>query len=248
MKKIFTILLTLLSFCSVFSQTVKKTNTNKSTTQSTTETPSKIRVFSPSASSSSSKSDNSYKWAVKTDVISFITGEFPIIGEYRITEKFSVEGSVGLTYGYLNSTFLESDELNTVSNNTNFIESDNAKMGTSFRASIKYFPSSDYDAIEGWYFGIQLMSKTTNRGYAENQSSYSITGKDTKVKTGIAIIIGKQVFSDSNIIIDSYFGGGIASTKHTFYSYDYQNEVAVENENTVSQPNILFGLRIGFGN
>ncbi len=246
MKKNFTILLLLLSFSVCFSQTGKKTNTNKSTTQSTEEAPSKIRVFSPSTSSS--KSDNSYKWAVKTDVISFITGEFPIIGEYRISDKFSVEGSVGLTYGYLTTTFLESDELNIIGSNTSFIESDNAKMGTSFRASIKYFPSSDYDAIEGWYFGIQLMSKTTNRGYAENQSSYSITGKDTKVKTGVAIIIGKQVFSDSNVIIDSYFGGGIASTKHTFYSYDYENNVAVENENTVSQPNILFGVRIGFGN
>lgn len=247
MKKIFTILLTLLSFSTVFSQTAKKTNTSKSTTQSTTETPSKIRVFSPSPSSSSSKTDNSYKWAVKTDIISFITGEFPIIGEYRIADKFSVEGSVGLTYGYLNSSFLESDELNTVNNGGNFVESYNAKMGTSFRASFKYFPSSDYDAIEGWYFGVQVMSKTTNRGYDPN-GSYAIDGKDTKVKTGAAIIIGKQIFSDSNIIWDVFFGGGMATTKHTFYSYDSMNNVAIENENKATQPNILFGVRIGFGN
>ena len=77
----------------------------------TKETPSRIKVYTPSGASSSSKStsDNSYKWVVKTDVFSILTGEFPLIGEYRFAQKFSVEASAGVTYSYLPNDFLDSN-------------------------------------------------------------------------------------------------------------------------------------------
>ncbi|RZK12380.1 MAG: DUF3575 domain-containing protein [Flavobacterium sp.] len=237
MKNIFTIFVALFVGATSFSQVKKK---------DTTETSSKIRVFTPS-SSYKSKADNSYKWSVKTDLFSILTGEFPIIGEYRIGSKFSVEASAGLTYGYISNhdlNILNDDE------DDNYVNSDNPEMGSAFRVAFKYFPSSDYDAIEGWYFGVQLMNKTTNRSY--EKSSYEIDDNDTKVKTGASIIIGKQVFQDSNVVWDFYFGVGLASTKHTFYNYNYDYDTGIEtinrNEETKSKPNILLGLRIGFGN
>lgn len=227
---------------------------DKKTENPQSETQTKIRVFTPSSSSSAkTSSDNSYKWAVKTDIFSILTGEFPLIGEYRISPKFSVEASAALTYGYITNdiSLNENDELDAVPANNSYTDSDSAEMGSAFRASFKYFPSADYDAIEGWYFGVQAMTKTTNRGYADN-SDYKIDGKDSKIKTGAAIIIGKQVFQDSNIVWDFYFGAGIANVKHKFYSYAYDSntdEYTVnQNENSKSKPNILFGLRVGFGN
>ena len=125
------------------------------------ETPSRIKVYTPSSTNSKSKTnskDNSYKWALKTDVLAFIAGEFPIIFEYRILKKLSVEGSAGITYAlYPNRFFTIGDD------EDESTQESKAAMGTAFRAAIKYYPSSDYDAIEGWYFGIQLYNKTTNR-------------------------------------------------------------------------------------
>lgn len=243
MKKKITILLTLFLASCANSQTKEKTEETPKTDGQT-----KIRVFTPSSSSTKSSS-SAYKWAVKTDVFSIITGEFPIIFEYRVSNKFSLEGSAALTYGYLNNISLNDDEFE-VPMNSSYIEPDSPEMASAFRASFKYFPSSDYDAIEGWYFGIQAMTKTTKSGFANNYSDVRVNEKDTKVKTGATIIIGKQIFQDSNIVWDFYFGAGIASTKHEYYSIDYtttENQV-IANESTKSKPNILFGLRIGFGN
>lgn len=243
MIKTITFLLALTFFSCGYSQTNDK---------KAPDTQSKIRVFSP-GSSSVSKGDSSYKWCVKTDIFSMLTGEFPIIGEYKIGKKLSVEASAGVTYGFHNENFLlNADKLNSTSaNNSSYSDSQNAEMGSSFRASIKYFPSSDYDAIEGWYFGVQLMSKTTNRSYGDD-SEVLKGGKDSFKKSGVAIIIGKQIFADSNIVWDFYFGGGIANIKHNFLSTSYDANSGItsvlSNEKSKSGPNILLGLRIGFGN
>lgn len=234
MKNIVTFFVTLFLATSSFSQSKKKDTT------STTETSSKIRVFTPS-SSFKSKADNSYRWAVKTDLFAILTGEYPIIGEYRIGSKFSVEASAALTYGEIFSALSDDDD---------YLTAEDAEMGSAFRVAFKYFPSTDYDAIEGWFIGVQLMNKTTNKAY-DDSYSYNFNEKETKVKTGVSLILGKQVFQDSNVIWEFYGGVGIASTKHSYYDveYDENDEQQFQRfEKSKSKPNILFGLRIGFGN
>ncbi len=221
------------------------------------EAPSKIKVYTPSGvSSSSSSKDNSYKWAVKTDIFSIITGEFPLIAEYRFAPKFSVEASAGVTYAYLPNDFLSSGDSDGLYSNS---ENTKAAMGTAFRGTIKFYPSSDYDAIEGWNFGIQVFSKTTNREYnisSSNDGSLLNGMKDSKVKTGISLIIGKQIFEDSNVTFESYFGVGIANSKREtsdVVSYDANGNplttpYVVTNSVSETKPNIQLGFRIGFGN
>jgi len=218
-------------------------------------TPSKIKVYTPSSSATSTSSkDNSYKWAVKTDVFGIIAGEFPIIAEYRIADKFSVEGSAGITYGFYPNDFsiTSSDE-----GGSNY--EGKAALGSAFRAAIKYYPSSDYDAIEGWSFGIQLFSKTTNRDYDVTSGDGSILldgKKDSKTKTGASLIIGKQIFQDSNITFESFIGIGFANRTREYYNVEsvYDNNTG-NSVNTLKSyetkdavPNIQFGFRIGFGN
>jgi hypothetical protein len=215
------------------------------------DTPSRIKVYTPTNSTSKTSSkDNSYKWAAKTDVLAFVAGEFPVILEYRILKKLSVEGSAGITYGLYPNDFSLSDD----DENESSLES-KAAMGTAFRAAIKYYPSSDYDAIEGWYFGIQLFNKTTNREYKSDSSDTDnlLSGKkDSKTKTGVSLLIGKQIFQDSNITFESYIGIGFANISREYFDTDYDSSTSAyalksfETEKTA--PNFQLGLKIGFGN
>lgn len=211
---------------------------------------SQVKVYTPSSSSEKVKQDNSYKWVVKTDLFGYISGEFPVAFEYRLGKKFSVEGSAGVTYSFFPNDGLFADKEGN-SNDTK------AALGSAFRGTFKYYPSSDYDAIEGWFFGIQAYSKTSNRDYVlETSSSSSNSGfqgkRDTKIKNGLSLIIGKQVFQDSNIAFETYIGIGMASVSRSYYTnqYDYATStnlnVLVEKNETV--PNFQLGFRLGFGN
>jgi hypothetical protein len=236
------------------------TQAQEKTTDPVKETPSKIKVYTPTGASSSNSSskDNSYKWAVKTDIFGILSGEFPLIGEYRFSRKFSVEASAGVTYAYLPNEFLYNND----SMEGFFGDSENTKaaMGTAFRGTIKFYPSSDYDAIEGWNFGIQLFSKTTNREYdvqGTDNGAELINGlKNVKTKTGISLIIGKQIFQDSNVTFESFIGIGFASVKReasmvesTYNNTTSQYTYSLSTSSlTETKPNVQLGFRIGFGN
>jgi hypothetical protein len=239
MKKI--IILGLLLSTSIYSQT----------SNTTTQSSSKIKVYTPSSSVASS--NETYKWAVKTDIFSFVSGEFPIIGEYRFAKKLSVEASAGVTYGLYNNFGILDEEYD----GEGYTFETKAAMGSSFRAGIKYYPSSDYDAIEGWAFGLQIFTRTNNRDYKpDNNRDFDISSeKDSRNKTGISLTISKQVYSDSNIAFEYILGIGFASVTHDFHTY----EEVYESGNEVSRPitaqsiketvpNFQFGCRIGFGN
>lgn len=243
MKNIFTLLL-----LSGFSTIVVAQN---KTTDTTKVTQSRIKVYSPTGiSEKSNTTSSSYSWVVKTDVLKFVTGEIPIIYERKISSKLSVEGAAGVTYSFFaNDYTLNGDE------DESSFES-KAAFGTVFRGTLKYYPSSDYDAIEGWSFGIQLFTKVNNREYdgAENGSytEFLKGKKDSKSRTGIALIISQQLFQDSNICLESFLGLGYANVKSEYYTWDYDD---VNNAYAVKQIkkdegnlNIQFGFRIGFGN
>jgi hypothetical protein len=129
-------------------------------------------------------------------------------------------------------------------------------LGSVFRGTIKYYPSSDYDAIEGWSFGIQLFTKVNNREYdGVDNGDYSknLSGKkDSKKRTGIALIISKQLFQDSNICLESFVGLGFANVKTEFFTSDYNgvnSDLVIKKiEKDEGALNFQFGFRIGFGN
>lgn len=216
------------------------------TSTDSVSSPTKIRVYSPVTSVS--QKDNSYQWVVKTDVLKYITGEFAIIGEYRFAKKLSAELSLGATYGfYTRNLFIE-----------DLVDDENSKaaIGGAYRGALKFYPSSDYDALEGWSFGIQVLTKTNNREYKENSSSdqaTSLSGKSSSFKkTGLALLIAHQAFQDSNIAFEWTIGLGFVNTTNDYYesNYDYNSETYnVNHFNTKeSVPDLQIGFRIGFGN
>ena len=219
------------------------TKTTAQTETDTTKNQVKIRVYSPD--SSTKKQSNAYKWAIKTDMLAYLTGEFGLSGEYRFSNKFSAEVGAGVTYSFIENKFslFEEDE-------ENYFDT-KPGMGSAFRGTLKFYPSSDYDAIEGWSFGIQVFSKTTNREYDNNSYSFD-NKKDSKVKTGISLIISKQIFQDSNIAFESYIGVGIANSSREFYTESY-NRVTESYEiqqikEDKSVPNLQIGFKSGVGN
>ena len=223
-------------------------NYSQTSSETVPTTSNKIRVYTPSASTSANgkQNDNSYKWVAKTDFIAVLTGEFPLIAEVRIGKKFSVEGSVAVT-----NAFLPNDLTFAVDGSSDY--DSKAAIGSAFRGTLKFYPSSDYDAIEGWSFGIQLFTKTTNREYTGDSTYPELEGKiDTKTKTGISLIISKQIFADSNIAFESFIGVGMANITREYYNTIYNSATGFEelNQNNTSEssPNFQFGFRIGFGN
>lgn len=241
MKKIFTLLLAC-SLSSVCVAQETKTDSVKTT---------RIKVYTPQGpAKSSGSSSDSYSWVVKTDLLKFVTGEIPIIYERKITNKLSVEAAAGVTY-----SFFENDYTSFIEDDGNQFES-KAAFGNVFRGTLKYYPSSDYDAIEGWSFGIQAFTKTNNRTYdgAENfeNSSFLNGKKDSKTRTGVALIISKQMFQDSNICFESFVGLGYANVKSDYYNLEYNGLTGDAEVNRIVEEegvlNFQFGFRVGFGN
>lgn len=216
------------------------------TTNDSLSSPTKIRVYSPVTNAD--KKDNSYKWVVKTDVLKYITGEFALIGEYRIAKKFSAEASIGATYGFTTKYLFATD----------YEESGDSKatMGGAYRGALKFYPSSDYDALEGWSFGVQVFTKTNNREY--NANSYydnepTLQGKSSSfTKTGIALLIAHQAFQDSNIAFEWTLGLGFVNSTNDYYSSIYNpisESYGLEHFSVKeSIPDLQIGFRIGFGN
>lgn len=243
MKKIFTFLLA----CSL--STVALAQETKKDTVKSTNT--KIKVYTPQGESkSSSSSSSSYSWVVKTDLLKFVTGEIPLIYERKISNKLSVEGAAGVTY-----SFFENDYASIIDDEGDRFES-KAAIGSVFRGTLKYYPSSDYDAIEGWSFGLQLFHKTNNREYDITKNGNipsALNGKkDTKTRTGIALIISQQLFQDSNICFESFVGIGYANVKSEYYANLYNEAISDYELSQVKMDegnlNVQFGFRIGFGN
>lgn len=221
----------------------------KNTAQTTNSTQSRIKVFTPSSDSKNTRSSDEYKWVAKTDLIAILTGEFPLIAEYRIAKRLGVEGSIAATQTILPG------ELGTTHES---YYSTTPTLGSAFRASIKYYPSDDYDALEGWSFGLQLYSKTLNRKYDQFSSSTSDSDqallsaeKDSTNKTGFSIIISKQLFSESNIVFEYTFGFGFANVTNKYFTNEYDSAsskfMISQVNKSESKPNFYFGLRIGFG-
>jgi len=200
-----------------------------------------VRVFKPEANKHI-KNDKNY-WAIKSDLISMAVGEFPIIFERSIANKWSVEGSAGFTYAFLSNDGL----INTNSSNKNGAYKNDQKPQTAyaFRASLKYFPSKDDHQLEGISVGFQAFIKNTTREY----TNVELAGeKDVKIKTGVSIQITSQYYYGSTTVVEWLFAIGYANIKREYSEYDDSNYRFVPKSTNEGSPNIQLGLRLGFGN
>ena len=194
---------------------------------------------------------NTYKWVFKTDFYKIIGGEIPLIFEYRVSEKISIEGSAGVTYNiWGNGNLFEDDLLFDDASTT-------PAFGSAFRFGGKFYPSSDWDAIEGWAFGFQAFYKTNNSSYESNSNrglyrdEANITDEnslDAKRRIGVLLTISKQMFWDSNIGYEPIIGIGFTNVNRKYQEYSYDSSTYNHVEDNKVKPIISLGLRLGFGN
>lgn len=218
--------------------------------QTPVDTSSRIRVYTPNGSNNSSyNSEESYKWALKTDLVPMISGEFPLIGEFKVAKRLSTEFSAGVTYdlNLLGSDIFPS-ELDRMPNDYYYIDAENPGASSAFRLAFKYYPSKYESAIEGWFVGLQLMNKNLVRTYIEENNPLLVDEKFKRTRTGAAIIIGKQAVWDSNVFGEFFFGIGVVRINYSIPAISTIDESILRVNNSKITPNILLGYRIGFGN
>lgn len=233
MKKKSYIIIILLLNTYLYSQDIKNENSSHTS----------IKVYNADQSEKD-YTNNSYRWAIKTDLSALISQEFPIIVEYRLAKKISIEASAAITYAY----FKNDDYFNQLKNEDleKKPETDNA-----FRLGVKYYPSRITNALDGWFLGIQAFTKNTKRSYDDSYVNDYI-GKqsyDDKNKKGIALQFGNQFFSQRNFLYEVVLGIGLADVSRDYY---IRSPLFVSKFDQVIEKQTAFyfqlGLRIGFGN
>lgn len=242
MKLTYKILLFILFSSNVYSQE-KKTEEIKEE-----ETYVKVKVYSPTKDSNYTKKYSS--WAVKTDLYQYAMGDFALYGEYKIAKKLSVELGVGLTYPFkwtaINLIAGNSPEDFKVVRNNNEMYYDlddyrDPKLGMSLRGTLKYYLSNSFDPIEGFYIGLQYMTRDYKNGI-ENQTV--INGK-----TSYNLVLGFQEIIYEGFVLDYNVGVGYAIIDKEFLFGDYNNSNNYRIAGgTVAVPNLTISCKIGFGN
>ncbi|MEP7197321.1 MAG: hypothetical protein ABI851_12445 [Saprospiraceae bacterium] len=203
---------------------------------------SKIRVYAPTGNSKHKRtsSEKGYLWVVKLDVLSTIfAGNIPLFLEYRIAKNISLEAGLGLTYG--------SDIITNIINELEagfFGYPSSRALGSSFKGAIKYYPSKDDNAIEGWNFGISFQHKNVRRKYDPN---YNFEQDKLNTKNSFNLLISHQNFSISNICFEWSLGVGVSKNKLKSYIENSTGMPEVEIRNSIG-PSFALGFKIGFGN
>lgn len=201
------------------------------------------------------KASPTFKWILKTDVVSIATGEFPLIAEFRISDDLSLEGSAGITLTQNNDNDLSKIEY---FDDASVGLKGKSAIGTAFRGGVKYYISSEEDAIEGFSVGLFAFNKITKIKYEKQVSDfdYVANGKfDTKNKLGLELVLAYQYFWNKHIGTEFFLGLGAANVKREFYSTQVLSDgnggsfqqVKHNDFNQVVE-NIRFGIKVGFGN
>ena len=240
MKLTYKILLFILFSSNVYSQE-KKTEEIKEE-----ETYVKVKVYSPTKDSNYTKKYSS--WAVKTDIYQYVMGDFAIYGEYKIANRLSAEVGVGVTYPFTWTSMNlivgdEPSDFDVVQNDNEMLFDDfkDRKIGISLRGTLKYYLSNSFDPIEGFYIGLQYMTRDYKNGI-ENQTV--LNGK-----TSYNLVLGFQEIIYEGFVLDYNVGVGYAIIDKEFLFGDYNNSNNYRIAGgTVAVPNLTISCKIGFGN
>lgn len=205
----------------------------------------KVKVYSPTKESNSKKNYSS--WAIKTDIYQYVMGDFGIYGEYKIANRLSAEIGVGVTYpfAWTSKNIIVGDQpsdFDVEQNNNEMLFDDfkDRKLGMSLRGTLKYYLSNSFDPIEGFYIGLQYMTRDYKNGI-ENQTV--INGK-----TSYNLVLGVQEFVYEGFVIDYSLGVGYALIDKEFLFNQYDTNSFRKVGGDVALPNLSISCKIGFGN
>ncbi len=160
----------------------------------------RTRSYKPSnekTSRSKANASNKYSHCLKYNLLPFFIGEFPVSYEYKINRFITLEAGLGIT------TNNHMDQLLYTTNDfyadpTNVLRTG---LNLSHNAMIKVFP--DAGAMDdGFYIAIDYK----NRPYSKILDNPDFSQKATKLFIDIGLILGLQIRSSENLLMDFYAG------------------------------------------
>jgi hypothetical protein len=146
---------------------------------------------------------DSVQKAVKLDPVLLVRGEFTVFFEWRLHDRFSVEGGLGLTYIDLTYELFE--------NNGRFLrggeEGKNVQFHTGFstRAQLRYFPSRYETAITGFYIAGAWAYRTWRMEYYVNNGLVSVPYDVKRGWNEFRIQIGEQDPDPYSVVFTEWY-------------------------------------------
>ena len=209
----------------------------------TTNVKTKVYIFN---SSSSTTSEDKYSYAVKFDPYQFAVGDLPISFESKFHEKMSFEVGAGPTLDYLGSVF---GLLGSFTKTQNV--STAAEFGYLLKGHLRFYPSKDWDPIEGIYFAADLNTKRYN--YSIDYAPQPFVVKNTLSSFFLGFTFGRQTFWDSSIASDAYITVGFRrkteSSSELIEDPPYSGNFHLSQQSGKPRwvPAISIGWKYGFG-
>ena len=191
------------------------------------------RVITFDSEQEKNSNNNSEKNIIKISLFEIISGDFPLYYERVLSDKFSLEGSVGITFGdYIGGLFL--DDFSSIDN------SSNSNYGFSFSASLRFYP---IEILEEFYIAPEFKYRKYNweREYSD-MSGISNLYAENRTYAMPRINLGYSFFYDNQLIFDYYVGIGMNNITENRYDYETNNI----SESKLRRPRVHIGLKIGY--
>lgn len=202
-----------------------------------------VIVFDQSNNNDTTKKDNVslFKNAIKINPLLFLRGEIPVYYERSISNFFSIEASVGLTFkDYLGNA---SEEMSSNDFELEFEDyTEKVKPNLSYGVGIRYY-TGGY-ALDGVYFALYFAKRnfdrdiiitSTTQNFDQNFNATTIIEtfdfREKRHHNEIRLIYGENEFYFwDNMFLDYYIGIGI----------DFYNKDKVKVEDPTTDPSTLF--------
>lgn len=200
------------------------------------------------------------KNALKINPLLILNGEIPVYYERAISDRFSVEFAIGLTFvDYLgnNMTTFFSDGESEGRVNVGEDVTERINKNISFKSGLRYY--LDDIILEDYYFAVEFAQRTFSRELIIDEDQYGSTGYSVKkefdeiqVHNEMKLIFGNQIHSYSgNLFLDYYIGVGLDVYRKEEAREDYNasnglvRSYVLKKEEGI-KPRFYFGFKMGF--
>lgn len=204
------------------------------------------------------------KNALKINPLLILNGEIPIYYERAISDRFSVEFAIGLTFvdfmgNNMNAFFSDGDSEGRVSAGEDVTEKIHNNL--SFKSGLRYY--LDDVILEDYYFAVEFAHRAFSRELIIDEDQYGPTGynlgysvkkefDEIQIHNEMKLIFGNQTHSYSgNFFMDYYIGVGLDMFIKEEAREDYSasngfvRSYVLKKEEGI-KPRFYFGFKMGF--
>ncbi|WP_107039688.1 hypothetical protein [Brumimicrobium mesophilum] len=200
------------------------------------------RVVTFESDEGSREDQSGYEMNVfKISLFELAAGDFPIYYERVLSNSFSAEASLGLTFGdYTASIFSDYD--------SPFNYNIDAKYGFSFSLALRFYPIA---SLEDFYISPEFKFRNFNwsrdidqyNPYPPYENVVTQTVDETRTYLMPRINLGYITFYDNNLSFDWHIGVGMNTPTESVFNYQ---TLQVQSEKLNTRPRFHFGFKIGY--